>query len=119
MEQLLGSEVSSLRVIKKLSATSRGSLKLARQFGQTLVCVRHRVDAKGECRYTTVELLVEWAPIVPRVETMVSVRVGQNERSLQQLVKAAGAKWDATTRLWRMPRRLAGILRLAQRIVAK
>lgn len=119
MEQLSGSEASSPRVVKKLSVTSRGALKLARQFGQALVCVRHRVDAKGEYRYPTVELLVERAPIVPTVETVVGVQVGQSERSLQRVVKAAGTKWDAATNLWRMPRRLAGILRLSNRIVAK
>ena len=116
MKTVPGSEAAPLRVVKKLAASSRGSLKLARQFGETLVCVRHRVDAKAEHRYTTVELLVDKAPIRPRIETVVGVRIEQSERSLQAVVKAAGATWDHKTKLWLMPKRLAGILRLADRI---
>ena len=95
--------ISSLRVTKKLSTTSRGALKLARQFGDALVCVRHRIDEKGECRYTTVELLVDTATIRPRAEHVVGVRIGASERSLQTVVRAAGATWDYKAKLWRMP----------------
>ena len=114
-----GSEAASLRVVKKLTASSRGALKLARQFGASLVCVRHRVDATAKFRYTTVELLVEKAEIRPRTEAVVGVRVGPNERSLQSVVRAAGAVWDHKAKLWRMPRRLVGILRLTDRIAEK
>jgi len=79
----------------------------------------HRVGQRGQFRYTTVELLVDKAPIRPRVETVVGVRIEAHERSLQQVVKAAGAKCDHAARLWHMPKRLAGIVRLANRIVAK
>lgn len=113
------SQASSLRVVKKLSVASRGAIRLARQFGDALVCVRHRVDAKGKYRYTTVELLVERAPITPRVEAMVGVKIGPSERSLQQLVRAAGATWDYKSKLWRMPKRVAGILRLSSRVAQK
>ena len=114
-----GSEAASLRVVKKLAISSRGALTLARQFGETLVCVRHRVDAKGEFRYTTVELLVDKVPIRPRNEALVGVRIGPYERSLQTIVRAAGASWDHKTKLWRMPKRLVGILRLTARITDK
>ena len=114
-----GSEAASLRVVKKLAASSRGALKLARQFGASLVCVRHRVDATAQFRYTTVELLVEKTEIRPRSEVVIGVRVGPNERSLQAVVRAAGATWDHKAKLWRMPRRLAGILRLTDRIAEK
>lgn len=119
MRRVPGSEAATLRVVKKLPISSKGAIKLAQQFGEPLVCVRHRVDAKGSFRYTTVELLVDKAPIRPRVETMVSVRIDPGEATLQQIVRAAGAKWDWPTRLWRMPKRLTGILRLTQRIVTK
>jgi hypothetical protein len=114
-----GTEVAPLRVVKRLAVSSRGAIKLARQFGDDLVCVRHRVDPEGRFRYTTVELLVDRAPIQPRVETMVAVRIDGKDRALQRVVKAAGAKWDFTTRLWRMPKRVAGILRLTSRIADK
>lgn len=47
--------VSALRVTKKLSPETRGALKLTRKFGDSLVCVGHRSDDKGEYRYTTVD----------------------------------------------------------------
>lgn len=119
MNGATGTEAATLRVIKKLSPSSRGAILLTRQFGPSLVCVRHRVDARGEFRYTTVELLVDKAPIQPRIETQVAVRIGPKEYPLQTVVRAAGAAWDGKARVWRMPKRLAGILRLTNRIVPK
>lgn len=108
-----------LRVTKKLSPESRGALKLARQFGEALVCVRHRADDKGEYRYVTVELLVEKVAIRPRSDKIVGVRIGPEEKSLQTVVRAAGGTWDYKARVWRIPRRVAGILRLTDRIAEK
>ena len=108
--------VGQMRVIKKLAPSSRGAIKLVEQFGKTLVCVRHRVDANAKFRFTTVELLVGRAPIKVKSQKLVDVQIDWNELSLRQVVKEAGAKWDATAKVWRMPRRLAGILRLTDRI---
>lgn len=109
-----------MRVTRKLSPTDRGALKLAEAWGDNLVCVRHRCDAKGEYRYTTVELLVDKAKVHARPGTpVVDVRIEPGERDLQAAVRAAGAKWDATARVWNMPRRIAGILRLTSRIIQK
>ncbi|MBL8289689.1 MAG: hypothetical protein JNL85_17030 [Rubrivivax sp.] len=58
-----GSEAAPLRVVKKLPLGAKGAHKLAQQFGEALVCVRHRVDAQARFRYTTVERRVEKAPI--------------------------------------------------------
>jgi hypothetical protein len=110
---------ASLRVTKKLAPEARGALKLARQFGDALVCVRHRSDDKGEYRYTTVELLVEKTPIKARTDQVVQVRIGAEEKSLQTVVRAAGGTWDYKARLWRIPRRVAGILKLTDRITEK
>lgn len=73
-------------------ATSPGAVHLARQFGENLICMRHRVDAKGpvplhHCR------VIEKAQIKPRVKIVVGIRIGLREQALQQIVKAAGAKW--------------------------
>ena len=108
--------VGQMRVVKKLAPTSRGAIKLAAQFGETLLCVRHRVDTKAKFRFTTVELLVGRAPIKVKSQKYVDVQVDWNELSLQQVVKAAGARWDGKAKVWRMPRRLVGILRLTDRI---
>jgi hypothetical protein len=113
------STVASLRITKKLSPESRGALKLARQFGETLICVRHRCDDKGEFRYTTVELLVEKTAIRPRTENLVGIQIGPDEKPLQTVVRAAGGTWDYKARVWRLPRRVVGILKLVDRIIEK
>jgi len=108
--------VGHMRVVKKLAPANRGAIKLREQFGETLICVRHRVDAKAKTRFTTVELLVGQAPIKVRSEQLVEVKINWEEQSLREIVKQAGAKWDGKARVWRMPRRLAGILRLTKRV---
>lgn len=112
-----GVVVGGLRVLRKLAPASRGACKLARRYGDALVCVRHRVDAAARLRYTTVELLVEVTPIQARSERLVGLRVGARERDVQAMLRAAGGHWDAAARVWRLPRRVAGVLKLADRIV--
>ena len=108
-----------LRVAKKLLPGQPGSLKLTRKYGEALVCVRYRHDAQGLSRYTTVELIVEQVPVVPRIDRVVGVRVHYAEAALQGTVKANGAKWDSAAKLWRMPHRAAVKLGLQSRIVEK
>lgn len=110
---------SHLRVTKKISPASRGAIKLAQRFGAALVCVRHRLDDKGEFRYTTVELLVEKTAVVPRTDKIVGIRVGPSEKPLQTLVRAAGGAWDHKAKVWRLPRRVVGVLKLVDRITEK
>ena len=112
-----GALASTLRVTKKLATTSRGAIKLAQQFGDTLVCVRHRVDAQAKFRYTTVELLIEKTEMQPRQSRMVRIRVHPDEFGLRTVVRAAGAVCDSRTGLWHLPQRVATVLRLSNRIV--
>ncbi len=35
------------RVVKKMSPSQPGALKLARRYGDALICVRYRHDAQG------------------------------------------------------------------------
>ena len=112
-----GSAASKLRVTKKLAATDRGAIKLAHEFGESLVCVRHRTDSEARFRYTTVELLVEKVEMRPRQAKMVNIRVNPKEYGLRTVVRAAGAVWDGKLGLWRIPKRVATVLRLTGRIV--
>lgn len=112
-----GALTSKLRVTKKLATTNRGAIKLAQQFGVALVCVRHRTDAEARFRYTTVELLVDKAEMQPRQSKMVNIRVNPKEYGLRTVVRAAGAIWDSKVGLWRIPKRVATVLRLTGRIV--
>ena len=112
-----GALASKLRVTKKLATTNRGAIKLAQQFGDALVCVRHRTDGRARFRYTTVELLVDKSEMRPRQSRMVSIRVHPDEYGLRTVVRAAGAVCDSKTGLWHLPQRVATVLRLAGRVV--
>ena len=110
-------ERTTYRVMKTLAPTARGAIALARVYGDALVCVRHRTDAKGKVRHTTVELLVHSTPIRPRPLKMVFLETAPHEQSLQSVIKTAGGIWDGKRRLWRIASRVAGILNLRDRIV--
>ena len=110
---------AATHVVKRFSATQPGALKLARRFGDALVCVRYRHDPEGRYRYTTVELVVDEAPVVRRadLDATVMVQLAFDDTERRQLALAYGARWDARQRLWSMPRRTAKKLRLLARIV--
>lgn len=106
-----------LRVAKKLLPGQPGTLKLARQFGDALLCVRYRLDAEAQRRYTTVELIVDHGPTAPRPGRMVGVRVRYQETELRRQIKDQGATWDRNAGLWRMPYRKAAAMGLKERVV--
>jgi hypothetical protein len=116
-----------LRVTKKLLPTQPGALKLARKYGEALLCVRYRRNSDGTRRYTTVELVVECSPVVARgqprtparADAIIGVRIGYQEKQLQALARARGATWDRTARVWRMPLPAAKEAGLADRIVGE
>jgi hypothetical protein len=112
-----GAQVTKMRVIKKLDPSNRGAITLAQQFGSSLICVRHRVDAEARFRFTTVELLVDKAEMIPRQPVLVKIRVDPKEFGLRSVVRAAGAQWDSKLGLWTMPKRVVTVLRLSHRIV--
>lgn len=106
------------RVLKTLRPDDRGALALARRYGDALICVRHRADARGKVRHVTVELLIDSVPIQARARPMVHLRVGHGERSLSAMLRAAGGSWNPSTRTWILPSRVATILNLRHRIVS-
>ena len=114
--------IEQTRVVKKLSVTQPGALKLAQRYGEALVCVRYRHDAERRYRYTTIELVVERAPIKrrnPALDAIVVVRIpfGDTERQLQ--AQACGARWDSKSRVWYMRYGTAKQLGLQKQIVEK
>jgi len=106
------------RIVKRLSASQPGAIKLARRYGDALVCVRYRHDAQSGHRYTTVELVVDEAPIVTRtdLDEWVMVRIDFNDIQRHRQAREHGAKWDSKRCLWAMTRRTAKKLRLAGKI---
>jgi hypothetical protein len=117
----------------------RGTVKLVERYGDKLVCVRYRYDAKAGKRYKTAELIVEesdWTPPPPRADVPrpklnvdyldpppqpqeVLVKVFFRESALREKVKAAGGRWSTAEKLWRLPYETAVSLGLDHRIVKR
>lgn len=110
------------RVIKKISATQPGALKLARRHGDALVCVRYRHSQDGSTRYTTVELVVDEAKVAKRRPrqrdndvVMISLQPGEGE--LRKLILSAGGRWDGRRFVWHLRRGKAQQLGLLDRAI--
>jgi hypothetical protein len=121
--QMNASRYEQTRVAKRLAPHQPGALKLAARFGERLVCVRYRHDLTAGQRYTTVELVVEQAPIKPRAERripqsrLVALRIDVHDRDLRQSLQANGAVWDAQSRVWYVQKTTAKALGLLEKIV--
>lgn len=109
----------AMRVVRTLAPSSPGALRLAQRYGRDLVCVRHRLDASGEQRVTTVELIVDVCEVRSRglAEREVALKLNIGERELRARLQQAGARWDAAAKLWWLPRGQVLALGLADRIV--
>ncbi|MBS1808395.1 MAG: hypothetical protein JST84_09405 [Acidobacteria bacterium] len=99
-----------------------GTKRLVAEYGAKLVCVRYRYDEAQGRRLKTVELIVEETPYIPATiayqsNAIVGLRIGFEEGDIKRLVKAAGAKWNATRQLWELRYDKAVVLNLTSRIV--
>jgi hypothetical protein len=105
-----------------MSPSQPGAIKLARRYGDALVCVRYRGDPRRLYRYTTIELVVDKVLIRSRsvvADEIVSIKLDYNEKPLHSIVRASGGRWDAKTRLWRLPHKIAKQLGLLARVTKK
>lgn len=80
-------------VIKKLAPHAPGARGWAATYGKQLVCVRYRLDPQCQRRLTTVEIMVDEAPTLNRVQVGLRVAWGEKE-----LGRAPGGTWDANAR---------------------
>jgi len=110
---------ANLRVIKKIAPNQRGAKSLSVEFGDRLVCVRHRIDATGTKRLVSVELTVSEKVIARRPGPTVDVALKVYEKDIQAKLKAVGARWDASAEVWSVRRSTAIALGLKQRIVPR
>ena len=118
-----------MKVLQTLRPGQPGTKKLTARFGDRLLSVRYRGDAIRGVRYTTVELIVDEAPLAARrresplrtavadPNPMVGVRIFFRESDVRDRAKAAGAIWRPRQQLWEMPWRTAMSLGLADRVV--
>jgi hypothetical protein len=88
-----------------LKPGQRGTKSLVERYGQDLLCVRFRYDAKKRQRFKTVELIVErtaWTPPAPRYSenSTVFLRINAADLQTRQQAKAAGGRWNPEKKLW-------------------
>ena len=105
------------RVVKTLWPPQAGTLGLRRQFGAVLVCVRYRYSPDDRHRYTTVELLVDHAPVQRKRSGRpgYEVKIEAGEDQLRRDAKALGARWDGIAKVWRLSARAVRKLGLTGR----
>ena len=110
-----------LRTRLTLAPGQNGTKKLARRFGERLICVRYRYDEATKRRFKTVELVVDEIPWERsrRPDPSVRIRVGIDEVSVRDAVKNAGGRWLPAERLWVLKLSEVRRLRLQRRVVAE
>ena len=88
-----------------LKPGQRGTKSLAKKYGDALLCVRFRYDAKSRQRLKPVELIVErtaWTPPVSQytADTLVPLRIKHDDIPMRSQAKAAGGRWNPEKKLW-------------------
>jgi hypothetical protein len=91
----------------KVNPGQKGTKKLMSEYGDALVCVRYRYDVKKRKQFKTIEIIVgesDWTTPPPKFSerALVGIRIGFQEKSVQERAKALGARWDRGQRLWLM-----------------
>ena len=112
-------------VTKTLTPGVDGTKRFLSQYGDKLICVRHRQDSQNQRRITTVELIVEERSLpspgynakyaIPAT-TLVHVNTNYHETDLRKKAKLAGAKWLPQQKQWVMPYHIARKLHLEERV---
>lgn len=106
-------DLDSWRVAKKIKPSQRGAIKIARNYGSELLCVRYRENPDGTERLTTVELVVERVMIQKRDDPIVSFKIKPEEVDLRRLAQSKGATYDARNQMWNLVR--SEVLRMGLR----
>jgi hypothetical protein len=91
-----------------LKPGQKGTKRLVEQYGDALICVRYRYDAKAHMQYKTVELIISEAELTPPPArypdgALVSLKIGINEMSLQNQARAVGGRWNKQRQVWLVP----------------
>jgi hypothetical protein len=127
-EPFHGATARALRIAKTFAPGHDGTRRLAREFGDRLVCVRHRYDDANALRVTTVEIVAHVDPLHGRsppprqavaARAPVWIRLAPDERELRRKVLDAGGRWHRELKLWEAPRWLVTRLALGDRVVGE
>jgi len=89
----------------KLKPGQKGTKRLVEEHGDALVCVRYRYDEAQRIRLKTIELIVEktpWNPPSRKFDDndLVPVKIGYDEKDLQETAKTAKGRWNPEAKLW-------------------
>lgn len=106
---------------RKLSPGAPGTKKYVEQYGDQLVCVRYKYDAKTGVKTKTIELVVSKQKWVKKKNyippnKIVYLNIPHTNVYLQKLVREAGGIWDQKTRCLRISYRVTQSLGLEQHI---
>lgn len=109
-------------IARKILPGQPGTKKWIEKYGDKFVCLRYKYDDKSKRKIKTVELLVEehaWQADKKRIpkNKIVNVKITYGEISYGKIVKAAGGRWNPTTKLWELPYKDVVELGLTDRIV--
>ena len=89
-----------------LKPGQKGTRRLVNTYGDALLCVRYRYDEIRGVRLKTAEVIVEEKPCKPsfryRDTDIVAVMVSYTEKTLRDMLKAAGGRWDPEKKIWRV-----------------
>lgn len=114
-------------VFKTFKPNEAGTKRFVKQYGDKLVAVRYRKGTKPNNIYTTVEIIVDTKSYEPGIShtpvqsaksiEQVPLSIGYEEVDLRQILKSAGARWDAKERRWYLSYKKVCDLKLKDRIL--
>lgn len=118
-----------MEVTRTLKPGDPGTKGFLRQYGQQLVAVRYRKDRAQMKRYTTIEIIVDEAPLLnngrttgptlTRGDYLCPIHIDYHETELRDQVKAAGGRWQRKDKVWILRESLVIELGLYRRIDQK
>ncbi len=104
-----------------LKPGQKGTMRLVKEYGKALLCVRYRYDEVRDVKLKTEEIIVDEKPMQrPRFRDgdMVPVSVAFDETELRELLKKIRARWEPQMKMWFAPYRLIRGTPLEDRIAA-
>lgn len=113
------------RVIKKIKPGAAGSKRYLFEYEESLVCVRYRYDPDRNERLTTVEIIVDRAPVKqknpeptpPPPAPIALIRLDWTDPYPRKKILEAGGSWIMTLKLWKLGYDQVVALGLEDRVV--
>jgi hypothetical protein len=112
-------ERQSMRVMLTLRPGQRGTKALVEEYGERLVYVRYRYDARARQRHKTIEIIIdsaEWSP--PHApDEVVTLAIDWRETATIAKIKVLGGRRGTLQGHWLLRYDLVVALGLADRVV--